>query len=407
MAAERYPWALAWRRLVGAVLDPRPDPAVDAAVREQALAQAPVLWLLGKVQAGKTSIIRALTGAAEAEIGAGFMPCTRHSRLYDFPPEAPLLRFLDTQGLGEVGEDPSAELALLEERSHAIVAVARAMDPAQDTILDVLRAVRRREPDRAVVLVQTRLHDGYPDGADHPTEELLAQDPGFENLRRALAFQAAQFRDLPGSGSFRSVAVDLTRPEDGYSDPDHGLDALLDALDEAGASGQGTLLRKLARHGSDSRLARARPHLLGYATSAGLCDLVPVASLVTVPAVQAKLLHSLAGLYGEPWDRRTLIAFLASLGSGAALGIGAGFTARQLGKLIPVYGQTAGAAAAGVASAAVTYALGRAACQYLELARAGRSDPDAVAATWRGALKEAHALFRSSDRFDRPPRGSQ
>ena len=58
----------------------------------------PVFWLFGKTQTGKTSIIRYLTGAADAVIGQGFKPCTRFSSQYDFPtPEAPLLRFLDTQ----------------------------------------------------------------------------------------------------------------------------------------------------------------------------------------------------------------------------------------------------------------------------------------------------------------------
>src|SRR5262249_50211188 len=62
----------------------------------------PVLWLFGKTQSGKTSVIKYLTGAAEAEIGEGFRPCTRTSRLYQFPaPDAPLIAFLDTRGLDE------------------------------------------------------------------------------------------------------------------------------------------------------------------------------------------------------------------------------------------------------------------------------------------------------------------
>ena len=32
----------------------------------------PVFWLLGKTQAGKTSLIRAITGSDAAEIGNGF-----------------------------------------------------------------------------------------------------------------------------------------------------------------------------------------------------------------------------------------------------------------------------------------------------------------------------------------------
>ena len=37
----------------------------------------PVFWLLGKTQAGKSSLIRALTG--NAEVGNGFQPCTKRS----------------------------------------------------------------------------------------------------------------------------------------------------------------------------------------------------------------------------------------------------------------------------------------------------------------------------------------
>ena len=45
----------------------------------------PVFWLYGKSQSGKTSLIKFLTGADEAEIGHGFKPCTRFSRKYLFP----------------------------------------------------------------------------------------------------------------------------------------------------------------------------------------------------------------------------------------------------------------------------------------------------------------------------------
>jgi len=71
----------------------------------------PVFWLYGKTQSGKTSLIRFLTGADEAEIGQGFKPCTRFSRQYLFPTaEAPLLVFLDTRGVDEPGYDPAEDL---------------------------------------------------------------------------------------------------------------------------------------------------------------------------------------------------------------------------------------------------------------------------------------------------------
>lgn len=115
---------------------------------------------------------------------------------------------------------------------------------------------------------------------------------------------------------------------------------------------------------------------------------------VTVPGIQGRMLHAIGQHYDVTWNRRTLAEFVASLGSGTALGIGASFTARQLSKLIPVYGQVAGAAAAGGASAAVAYALGRAACHHLEQVRHGVRDPQGVAATCRGALQEACTRFR-------------
>ena len=71
----------------------------------------PVVWLLGKTGAGKSSLVRALTEQTEAEIGNGFQPCTRSARSYDFPPDQPLVRFLDTRGLGEAGYDPAEDLA--------------------------------------------------------------------------------------------------------------------------------------------------------------------------------------------------------------------------------------------------------------------------------------------------------
>src|SRR5690349_6475620 len=99
-----------WRSISDTVLTPRPDPADDARVAEAARAQAPVIWLLGMVGTGKSSIVRTLTGSTDAEVGNGFRPCTPTARIFEFPPEAPLIRFLDTRGLGEIAYDPADDL---------------------------------------------------------------------------------------------------------------------------------------------------------------------------------------------------------------------------------------------------------------------------------------------------------
>ena len=48
----------------------------------------PVLWLIGKTGAGKTSLVRALTG--EGAVGNGFAPGTRAAMVHDFPAVAPV-----------------------------------------------------------------------------------------------------------------------------------------------------------------------------------------------------------------------------------------------------------------------------------------------------------------------------
>jgi hypothetical protein len=129
----------------------------SAPIADRARDLAPVVWLLGKVQSGKTSIVRALTHATDAEIGNGFRACTRTARVFDFPADAPIVRFLDTRGLGEAGYDPVDDIAFCEERAHLILVVARARDMQLEPVLEALAAVRRRHPDWPVVFAQTTL----------------------------------------------------------------------------------------------------------------------------------------------------------------------------------------------------------------------------------------------------------
>ena len=70
MFSAKALWANVWRR----VLAPEVDPGrVEARVREARSAlPPPVIWLLGKTQSGKTSLVHALTGSSRAEIGNGF-----------------------------------------------------------------------------------------------------------------------------------------------------------------------------------------------------------------------------------------------------------------------------------------------------------------------------------------------
>ena len=204
------PVATAWSNVSQAVFNPRIDEReLEGLLREaRARQQIPVLWLLGRAQSGKSTIVRALTGSPRADIGSGYRACTRTASLYDYPAAMPLVRFLDTRGLGEVDYDPAEDIAFCEGQSHLIVATVRAMEPAEGPVLDVLRVIRARHPDWALVVAQTCLHEGYPPGVGHvlpyPFAAGRLPDAVPADLRRALG-EIEQVKIGQGSGEDRSA----------------------------------------------------------------------------------------------------------------------------------------------------------------------------------------------------------
>jgi uncharacterized protein (DUF697 family) len=374
--------------------------------RQTASAEAPVIWLLGKVQSGKSSIVRSLTGASEAEIGEGARPMTRTARVFDFPAEAPLLRFLDTRGLGERGYDPAEDLAACETRAHLLIVVVRAADPAQDAVLGALRAVRERHPDWPIVVAQTWLHALYPRPLSHPQPYPFTGDARDADrqgvpadLSRALLHQRRSFEALPGDGALLFVPIDFTRPEDGLPPADYGLDALIDAIEVAAPLAVQRRLVALRSAGASEMADRDHRVVVGYAFAAAAADAVPAVGMVAVPIIQGAMLKTLAGRFDLKWERGDLMVLLGSLGTPTLLRYGLGFGLRQLVKLIPVYGQTAGSAAAAAASFVVTYALGYAARVYLQARRDDeRPDELAIGAAYKKGLREAFDLFGRRDR---------
>jgi uncharacterized protein (DUF697 family) len=108
------------------------------------------------------------------------------------------------------------------------------------------------------------------------------------------------------------------------------------------------------------------------------------------------MLHKLAKLHGVQWQTRDYAEFAGALGAGTLIRTASTFGIRQLIKLIPVYGQTAGAAAAAAASFAATYALGKAASFYLARRRQGVTAAE-VSNVYRESLREAFLKARVRD----------
>jgi uncharacterized protein (DUF697 family) len=367
-----------WQRLGKAVLSPRVSDAELNARLDAARQQlpVPVIWLLGKSQSGKTSIIRVLTGREDAEIGEGFRPCTRHSRLYDFPDaEAPLVRFLDTRGLGEVDYSPDEDLRLFAGQSHLLLLVMNAMDQAQEPVLEALASIRRHRPDWPLVVVQTTLHQGYPDpDFEHILPYPYDRDPWPPEIPGDLARSLLAQRKRVDAPDAPCVAVDFTREDDGYAPVDYGIEALWETIERTLPLGLAPLLGEHAR--LDDLYGRtAEPAILAHALTAGSLDLVPVpgVSVPLVLGVQARLCHALAALYGQRLDARRWAEIGGALGAGFLARLGG----RQLVKLVPVYGPVLAALTTGAA----TYALGKVLCYYFGTLRRGATPDPAMIRT--------------------------
>jgi uncharacterized protein (DUF697 family) len=346
--------------------------AVDLArVADEVSRTLPVVWLLGKTGAGKSSLIRALTGLSAAQVGNGFEPCTRTAYMFDFPEQLPIMRFLDTRGLGEVGYDPVDDLRACEKRSHVMLVVARLDDPVQGDVAAAIATVCKRRPATPIIIVHN--------GADLLPEEQA----------RFRARQQTQLVFEKAAGKPLSFVETMLASED-VADHQNGVDALVTLL--AGVTPDVALLlaREERRSAERSAFATCRAEVLWYASAAGASDVAPVVGAVTVPTLQAAMLRALGKHYGVNWTRARMTEFTLALGAGAAFRYGASYAVRQLSKLIPVYGQTAGAAAAGAISFAATYALGRAAAMYLFRTQHGESiDTEELRALYTDALRRA------------------
>jgi uncharacterized protein (DUF697 family) len=328
----------------------------------------PVFWLLGKTQSGKTSLIRYLTGAEDAEIGQGFRPCTRTSREYRFPtPDAPLMTFIDTRGIDEPGYDPAEDIARFNDQAHVIVVTAKALDHAQENVRRPLEAIRRAQPHRPVVLVLTCLHEAYPQ-QQHPqpypfgTDREQAAVPA--DLLRSLDEQKRAF----GGSVDRTVPVDLTPPLEGFTEPNYGGDQLKQALLEVLPAGYRQTLLSLdeaTKELKDIYARHALPRIIGYSTLAATAGAIPVPwlDLLILPGIQTQMIYHLARFYGQPLTGARFIELASTLG----LGVVVRQATREVIKFIPYVGSVAGSIMAG----ASTFALGKAFCYYYSAVHQG------------------------------------
>lgn len=363
-------WKKAWRQFA--------SPAVSEDELERCFQQVwrdlpvPVYWLLGKAQSGKTSLIRALTGNTRAEIGNGFRACTRTASEYAVPSEEDcLLRFLDTRGLGEVNYDPADDIAQFQDQAHLLIVVMKALDHAQQPVMQALWQIHAARPNWPILVVQTTLHEGYVSRTDqhsipYPYNQTPFPPNVADDLARSLMTQRLMFAQAKIEARF--VAVDFTLPEDGYDPSDYGLDALWEAIEDLLPLGLRSMLQQhqqMQKSLRDAHLRAAHPHVLSYAVAAGAAATVPLpfVDIPLVMAIQLKMFHTIASIYHQDLNVEQVGEVLGALGIGYLGRLGG----RELLKVIPGYGSAMSAIYAG----ASTYALGLTLCAYFSRLRDG------------------------------------
>jgi uncharacterized protein (DUF697 family) len=377
-----------------------------SAEREKLLEAAPVplFWLLGKAQSGKTSLVRVLTGANDAEIGNGYRPMTKSSRQYDFPSnETPLLRFLDTRGLGEAGYDPESDVKQFVSQAHVIVLTIRALDHAQEPVLATIRRIRVARPEIPVLLAITCLHEAYPNQPHPKPDPFAAQSEAPQTLERPAEMSAALFRLSAAIAEHRKqfaglfdqeVEIDFTSPDEGFDPPDLGKNRLQRALVDMLPAAYRQALTSLTSTMDalrDAQERKAQPYILSASSLAAVAAAVPVpwVDLPLVAAIQTRLVFQLGDLYGQPTGTRRFLELAGAVGSGLI----ARQAVRELLKVVPGVGALAGAALA----YAATYALGKACCWYFGAVKAGNVPTRAeIQKVYREQLALAERLFQST-----------
>jgi uncharacterized protein (DUF697 family)/predicted GTPase len=353
--------------------------------------------LMGKPQAGKSSIVRGLTGVSTEIIGQGFRPHTQNTQRYAYPSEdLPLLVFTDTVGLGDIGQDTDAivtELSedLQQESRHAriLILTVKINDFAIATLRHITEKLRQKYPHIPCLLVVTCLHEVYPpEVVDHP-----AYPPTLENCDRPYTALLEAFETLCD----RAVAIDFTLEEDGYTPVFYGLKALRDALgdllpeaeartiyqllDETGGTELGILYRDVGRRyiGAFSAIA---------ATLAAVP--LPFATMPVLTALQVSMVGVLGKLYGQ--------TLTSSQAGGIVSAIAGGFLAQAIGRELIKFVPGLGSVIAASWAAAYTFALGEGACVYFgDLMGGKKPDPARIQAVMGESFQKAKERFSMSN----------
>ncbi len=214
-----------------------------------------------------------------------------------FPSSLNAHDFLGYPWLGEAAYDPADDMRQFDQSTQLMIVTVRVNDHSLQGILEPLRRIRKSAPNRPVLLVLTCLHlvTGSEDitaGADpfadsNPETTPSDGQPKPPSVPKVLLDlieeKKRQFQGLYD----RIVPVDLTKPEDGFANPNFGGErlklAILEFLPQAYRHAM-ISLEDAKQPFASSRQRRARLQVLASSTFAATAGAVPI-PWVDIPAV--------------------------------------------------------------------------------------------------------------------------
>lgn len=393
---QRLPVGQAAQRIVQWFqVDEQDIAAILAAIRAE-LPTTEAL-LIGKPQAGKSSIVRGLTGVSAEIVGQGFKPHTRYTERYAYPSDdLPLLVFTDTVGLGDVQQSTKDVVAELmqdlapNDRARIFILTVKINDFATDTLKRIAQQLRQQFPSVPCLLAVTCLHEVYPaEFTDHPP-----YPPTDASITRPYEAICADFKGICD----RAVMLDFTLEEDGFTPVFYGLEALRDTLADLLPKAEAHTLHQLLRDREaatqqlgDLYRTVGRRYISVFAVMAATIAAVPLpfATMPVLTTLQASMVVRLGQIYGQ--------SLSLSQAGGVVSAIAGGFLAQAMGreliKFIPGFGSLIAASWA----TAYTWALGEGACVYFGDLMGGKTpDPDRIRVAMREAFQAAQQRFKQS-----------
>lgn len=351
-------------------------------------------FLIGKPQAGKSSIVRGLTGVSAEIVGEGFRPHTQNTQRYNYPcDDLPLLIFTDTVGLGDINkntpkiiEELGNDLQQPSRGAKIMILTVKINDFATDTLREVAKQLRKEYSSIPCILVVTCVHELYENiDTQHPE-----YPPQGEDIQRAFTAIEEDFAGLYD----RSCIIDFTKEEDGYDPVFYGLEALRDNLAELLPEAEAQAIHQLMENEATEKIGNlykdvARRYILAFSLMAATIAAVPLpfATMPVLTSLQVSLVGLIGKLYGQ--------VLTPSQAGGIVSAIAGGFLAQAVGreliKFIPGFGSVIAASWA----AAYTWALGEGVCVYFgDLMGGKKPNPDKIQEVMKEAFSVAKKKFK-------------